>query len=109
MDRAGESPGRDRPRGGSSKGAEDTEGRHFRDRKRMEGERSRMRWQIETDRVVIFARDFVWLQPVIQTHDFFREDVEIPLMDGSHQGVTASPRSLRDLSDLPTHELSSRP
>jgi hypothetical protein len=33
----------------------------------MEGER--MRWQIEIDRVVIVTRDFVWLQPVIQTHD----------------------------------------
>lgn len=86
MDRASESPGRDRPRGGSSKGAEDTEGRHFRDRTRVEGERSRMRWRIEIDRVAIVARDFVWLQPVIQTHDFFREDVEIPLMDGSHRG-----------------------
>ena len=50
----------------------------------MEGER--MRWQIEIDRLVMIARDFVWLQPVIQTHDFFRGDVEIPLMDGSHKG-----------------------
>jgi len=69
----------------------------------MEGER--MRWQIEIDRVIIVTRDFVWLQPVIQTHDFFRGDVEIPLMDdsGSHPALVL----LRDLSDPPTHELSS--
>ena len=41
----------------------------FRDRRRMEGER--MRWQIGSDRrVVVTARGFVWLQLVIQTHDF---------------------------------------
>ena len=51
MDGASESPSRDRPRGGSSKGTKGTEGRHFRDRTRMEGEGSRMRWQIEIDRV----------------------------------------------------------
>ena len=78
MDGAGKSPSRDRPRGGSSEGTEDTEGRHFRDRTRMEGKG--MRWQIRIDRVVIVARDFVWLQPAIQTHDFFLRDVEAPLM-----------------------------
>lgn len=28
-----------------------------------------MCWQIELDRVVTGSRDFVWLRPVIQTHD----------------------------------------
>jgi len=57
----------------------------FGDRTRMEGERAC--WQIELDRVVIAARDFVWLRPVIQTHDFLpQRDVKVPFpMDSSHQ------------------------
>jgi len=67
MNGASKRPSRDRPGGGSGKGTEDTESRHFRDRK-VKG----LRWQIEIDRVVTMAtRDFVWQEPVIQTHDFF--------------------------------------
>lgn len=47
MNGASKSPGRDRPRGGSGKGTEDTESRHFRDRARMGGEG--MCWQIGLD------------------------------------------------------------
>ena len=38
-----------------------------------------MRWQIGIDRVVVAARDFVWLKPVIQTHDFFLRGYQGPL------------------------------
>lgn len=102
MDGASKSPGRDRPRGGSSEGTEDTEGRHYRDRTRVEGEGCVGRFGI--DGAVMTARDFVWLKLVIQTHDF--------------AGISGFPRwiapardhskpFLRDFSDLPTHELPS--
>ena len=60
-------------------------------------------WQI--DRVMI-ARDLVWLQPAIQTHDFFSMGMSKPLR------WMALPRDrslcpLRDPSDPPRHELSS--
>jgi hypothetical protein len=68
-----------------------------------------MRWQIEIDRVVIVTRDFVWLQPVIQTHDSPDGDVEIPLMDGSHQRSQPALVLYEISRILQPHELSSRP
>lgn len=84
MNGASKSPGRDCPRRGSTKRTEDTEGRHFRDRTRMKGER--MRWRIGLDPVVMAARDFVWLRPAIQTYGFSCRDTEVRLVDSSHQG-----------------------
>jgi len=70
-----------------------------------------LRWQIEIDRVVtMVTRDFVWQEPVIQTHDFSHGDVEVPLMASTYlPEIAASPHPLRDSSDPLTHELSSRP
>jgi hypothetical protein len=87
-------PSRDGPRGGSGEGTEDTEARHF------SGSdtdvRQRMCWQIGSDRVVTTTRDFVWLQPVIQTHDF-TGDIKVPWSD--------SPYCQRSRLVLPDYEI----
>jgi hypothetical protein len=62
-------------------------------------------WQIDR---VTGARELVWLQPAIQTHDFFSMGMsKAPRRVASPLQIAPGSCPLRDLSDPPRHELSS--